>query len=187
MTERPIIFNGEMVRAILDGRKTQTRRVIKPQPPEWASSIDSSTPKMGFVKFHGGSYNQQKEYGIPTCPYGKPGDRLWVREAVSRVRRPSGEWMYRADYPVDIASAYKWNPSIHMRRDQSRITLEITDVRVERVQDISADDAKAEGIHILRQRDYGFKRVWDSINAKRGYGWDKNPWVWVVEFRRVDQ
>ena len=167
--ERPIIFSGEMVRAILDGRKTQTRRVIKPQ----------------------------RDY---CCLYGKPGDRLWVRETWCLGDDLDGnEAIYfRADAPP---GDYIWSPSIHMHREASRITLEVTDVRVERVQEISADDAEAEGIpthvveHTFRKCYRGageraakrieyFSRLWDNLNAKRGYGWDANPWVWVVAFRR---
>lgn len=204
MKERPILFSGEMVRAILDGRKTQTRRVARiPRGyEEWTPEAGSD----GTLVLRG--------QGISTwvdCPYGVPGDRLWARETW-RERGTTGihiageqdaEWLeYRADGDVDGPS---WRPSIHMPKWASRITLEVTGVRVERVQDISEEDAIAEGIQV-EDRSFGrawrnydsrmpsewfthhtasFWSLWDSINAKRGYSWESNPPVWVVEFRRV--
>ena len=164
--ERPIIFSGPMVRAILAGRKTQTRRVAK-----------------GFSH---------------KCPYGNIGDMLWAREAynpglIPERSRADGYLgcVYRAD---DFSASYSggWTPSIHMPRRHSRITLEIVSVRVERLQDISENDAKSEGVppnclpdlgNTWATYRQGFIMAWDTINAKRGYSWDSNPWVWVVQFK----
>ena len=130
------------------------------------------------------------------CPYGVPGDRLWVRETFysNGMCKNTMSCHYRATYNglfTPDTVPWKWTPSIFMPRWASRITLEITGVRVERVQDISEEDARAEGIpdeyragHRIYYRPR-FKTLWDSINAKRGFGWDSNPWVWVVEFKRV--
>jgi len=189
---KPIIFNGEMVRAILDGRKTQTRRVIKPQPEKDAvfphGSVDT------YVRTE--NANPYDDARTIKCPYGQPGDLLYVRETVSKVRRPSGKWIYRADLPQEVQRAFSWRPPIHMRRQDSRITLKITDVRVERVQEISEKDAIAEGIYwddecpedvtngwcpgAYDSPIDSFKHLWDSINAKRGYSWKANPWVWCL-------
>ncbi len=284
MRERPIIFSGEMVRAILDGRKTQTRRVVKPQ-----ASLDGFSPK--FIAqarvVPGGLVHEANggRTGIPLpCPYGVPGDRLWVREAwrvlATGVEVPpvpaltgaeigyragGAEWLecplaeigYRAggaewlECPLafyerederEDAAAHCWRPSIHMPRWASRITLEITEVRVERLQEISADDAEAEGLarvgfsRLLKvplfavspeadpKRHYSsegttfdcaraaYRDLWDVTHAPRHirrraragkptdryesrhpartepspFGWDANPWVWVLTFRRVE-
>lgn len=196
MKERPIIFSGEMVRAILEGRKTQTRRVIKPQP----SGDVGAWP-----------YDDHRENWL-VCPYGSQECRLWVRETWrpfvlgSRFNQEV-DIEYRADgqkilhHPISSEKLEKWEggfsdcswkPSIHMPRWASRITLEITDVRVERVQDITDADAVAEGIDPEEDKYDGhqvpkvnFSFLWDSINEKRGFGWDANPWVWVVEFKKV--
>lgn len=203
MKERPILFSAPMVRAILAGTKTQTRRVVKGEALQWLER-DKFTP--GFVA----------DPGNRLCPYGHPGDRLWVRE----TWRESGEgsaWHYAAEGTIlpkqrdkDLQAflarrapftweSYKWRPSIHMPRAASRITLEITAVRVERLQDISEADAMAEGVIHKQRGDIGmyfvgteaagttaagcYRNLWERIN---GFGsWDANPWVWVVEFRRV--
>ena len=180
MKEHPILFNGEMVRRLLDGRKTQTRRVIKPQPEEQLLFAESC----GFSAWVSPSLNLD-EGAMRCCPYGVPGDRLWVRETWFQGYAT----VYRADYPGDQAGpsgdpADKWRPSIHMPRWASRITLEVTGVRVERVQDISIGDAYAEGIsdgNWLSPVEK-FILLWDGIYAKRGYSWESNAWVWVVEF-----
>jgi hypothetical protein len=213
MRERPIVFNGEMVRAILDGRKTQTRRVIKPQPESvtrgwlYGGLYFADDSQMQNYLFH-------NVYGENGTPYGSAytdgtGDRLWVRETFaldksyddlspSEVR--NGDWgiWWKADHsslrPIN-AKPGKWRSPIYMPRWASRITLEIVGVRVERVQDINDMDALAEGVQQVGSIDKtglttgetvnAFRNHWDSINAKRGYGWDANPWVWVVEFRKV--
>ncbi|WP_430434768.1 hypothetical protein [Methyloversatilis sp.] len=187
MAERPMLMSAPMVRALLAGTKTQTRRAVKPQPRILAGELlcwkdDALTDDQMAVR----------------CPYGQPGDRLWVREAfmhepadycweasVSIPCRPAST-VYRADFH-ESQPGEGWKPSIHMPRSLSRILLEITAVRVERLQDISHDDACAEGIEsqkggaaacIERYRD-----LWKSINGPDS--WDANPWVWVVEFKRV--
>ena len=160
MKEHPILFTGEMVRAILDGRKTQTRRVMKSE----------------------------------RCPYGVPGDRLWVRETFSTHMRITDPYYLPPDYPDEAMGAWYWadgqpdcgdwikpKPSIFMPRWASRITLEVVAVRREQLQAISEEDARAEGL-ISRQV---FREGWDRINAKRGYGWEVNPLVRVVTFRRL--
>ena len=210
MKVRPILFNGEMVRALLDGRKTQTRRVVKNQPPghfhyHGVSGADAEA----YFSDRTEEENQAALAGKHTwrrCPYGVPGDRLWVRETwgVHHIHNhisPQNLPDMAADYfgisyraTDDGVSTWvsRWRPSIHMPRWASRITLEVTDVRVERVQAIVLDEIMAEGIprqdgrtsectHRLR-----FQRLWDSINAKRGYSWASNPWVWVVEFKVID-
>lgn len=201
MKERPILFSGEMVRAILNGRKTQTRRVMKPQPSltpsglmNWKGSI------IGEVPHESGDFTRYDEV-TPRCPYGKPGDRLWVREKFQYVTDwtgiRTGNILYattmsdKQGYGWGADTCVVWKPSIHMPRWASRITLEVVSVRVELVQDISEDDAKAEGVLPVHCNGGdgathvgGFYFLWGEINEKRGYGWDTNPWVWVVEFRR---
>lgn len=184
MKERPIIFSGEMVRAILEGRKTQTRRVVKPQP--WP--VETVDTERHVIVSH------PDKLRVPPCPYGQPGDRLWVRETWWHPRATEAHIdnvAYRADgeMPCHLVET-NWRPSIHMPRWASRILLEVTDVRVERVQDISEADVQAEGCTGSPFGPMGdavlFPRVWDSINAKRGHDWDTNPWVWVVSFRVLE-
>lgn len=218
MRERPILFSDEMVLAILQGLKTQTRRVVKPQPNlEWlALPITVGWYAPTIVDWDGredagpeifGAYDRDG-WGM-VCPYGAPGDRLWVREAFgcnchnSAQPVPGCEIVYRATGDsVDDPPFSAWRPSIHMPRWASRMALEITGVRVERVQDIGEADARAEGItgvldsafpsyHVVGERRpkchsavEAFGLLWDSINGKRGYGWAANPWVWVIEFTR---
>lgn len=204
MKERPILFSTGMVRAILDGRKTQTRRVVKPQPPHHEFNRYPSDHLN--IKIGGGQYVH--------CPYGQPGDRLWVKETLcteidaTMAEMECGKFAYKADDENNLwisENGYRIIPSIYMPRWASRITLKVVKVRMERVQAISRDDAKAEGMsnawkwdadrwnkypeHFERgQRNpyvANFSVLWDEINGKRGFGWDANPWVWVVEFRRM--
>lgn len=205
MKERGIIFNSEMVRAILDGRKTQTRRIINPQP--------ELTQKSGF-KWKGGLFGAgsddretNRNFAHKKCPFGKIGDRLWVRETFCIVHDEQfGEenWIdYRAtpkysdkkpagwDAEPNDPEALNWSPSIHMPRWASRITLEITDVRVERLQEASDDDFKAEGYPLERALTGGstdafcwFRHLWDSV-SKPDCNFESNPWVWVIEFKKV--
>ena len=177
---RPILFSGEMVRAILDGHKTQTRRVMKPQP-EVLDDI---------------------QYYVSNSPF-KTGMTLWVRETwasgsaydsynPSALTPHTGKVWYR-DTPDPDKQCGKWRPSIFMPRWASRITLEITDARIERVQDITAEDALSEGVvndqalqghHRTWVPQRLFSRLWDRINERRGYGWNANPWIWGVEFKK---
>lgn len=178
MKERPILFSAPMVRAILAGEKTQTRRMLKRQP------LFSSTPEgiSGCNKYRTHSFK---------CPYGIEGDRLWVRENIAfgkgydgqrPVDIPTGQSFVKAFYMADGPKpewAGQIRPSIHMPRAWSRILLEITGVRVERLHDISDDDAKAEGVLGF----HTYKDLWSNINGQES--WDANPWVWVVEFKKI--
>jgi len=196
---KPIIFSTPMVKAILEGRKTQTRRVIRYQRKGWRYAHLKTD--LGFMASIGHLWagffigTQSQSPGYFKCPYGKPGDELWVRETWM-PGDPAGNvpYYYRASDP-EMGKCFKWHPSIHMPRKAARILLKITDIRVERVQDIDNIGIQAEGtegLHPLgglheqqwRQR---FHSLWDSINAKRGYPWEKNPWVWVVEFKRIEE
>jgi hypothetical protein len=188
--ERPILFSGPMVRAILDGRKTQTRRVIKPQPLH---------PQVSKSDGYPGTWYGHGQLGIEpevwSCPYGVPGDRLWVRESVCLDWRESP--VYKADDPdgngareAGYSSEPKYKPSIHMPRWASRITLEISDVRVQRLQEISREDALAEGMEGGCGPGYdcaqhAFMMLWDDINCDK-YPWASNPWVWALTFRRSE-
>lgn len=203
MKERPILFSAPMVRAILEGRKTQTRRVVKPQPHSAHYPQHAEARGAGWVWM---AHDDRPTYTFATgdfrCPYGQPGERLWVRETWAKADSSLiDETFYRADGEVDgrqrafsyVKREPRWRPSIHMPRWASRIDLEVTGVRVERLQDISEADAIAEGVEpyrlpvhpvreALRHVD-GFSVLWESINGPGS--WDANPWVWVVEFRRV--
>ena len=197
MTERPIIFNGPMVRAIRDARKTQTRRVAKLvdgtggakllrlKSPYAARLVDGMGPVWSPAA---GSPEAPLPKDRLTGPYGQPGDLLYVRETWA-WRGNCWDAFYRAD-GVELPAMppnNKWKPSIHMPKSVARIWLKVTDVRVERVQDIGDDDAIAEGVE--PDSNTGsieeFSYVWDSINAKRGFGWDINPWVFVICFERI--
>ncbi|WP_175770335.1 hypothetical protein [Burkholderia anthina] len=210
MRERPILFSGSMVRAILEGRKTQTRRVMKPRRDLTVGCRLACCELAGEVNT--GHYSNSE--------FGAPSDRLWVRETheVRRIdtetfegSRPTRRYAgiaYQADggrAEVDIdlntfqtlgaKESKGWTPSIHMPRWASRITLDITAVRAERLQSIEWDEAIAEGIpdprRAARRVDpvegtvAQFRQLWDGLNAARGHGWDTNPWVWVVEFKRI--
>lgn len=187
MKERPILFSAPMVRAILEGRKTMTRRVatkIK-APKVW------TMPK-GIDSFWNVNPCWRETPG-ELCPYGQPGDRLWVRETWTNESGYTKDVCYRASALPFIADGIKWKPSIFMPRAFSRITLEITNVRVERLNDISEEYAKGEGADGLKYSGQGFEHciyreafrtLWDSINGPGS--WDANPLVWVVEFKRSD-
>lgn len=204
--EHPIIFSGPMVKAILEGRKTQTRRIVKPQPHQISATygdIEESEQYPGewFQWCNGGD-----KCPSFTCPYGMPGDRLWVRESYmphcgqpSQPGLPCGrysadaEWFYAPDkgqkHPGSYLVRGRLVPPTHMPRWASRITLEITDVRVQRVQEISEEDAKAEGIEEGNTWPYMFKpafsRLWDEINGHKS-PWISNAWVWAITFRRAE-
>jgi hypothetical protein len=228
MKERPILFSAPMVRAVLEGRKSQTRRVLRPQPHEKLADTvhyDRATGGAMWASIRG-------DHGV-ACPFGLPGERLWVREAwrVGAWKEDDGliaadyradnharrEWLdacsedssemfnrlwqqstddaMAADLETDSDGRYKWapgaspcrwRPGIHMPRWACRIVLEVAAVRVERLQQISHEDAAAEGVKCdLSARTFcdHYRVLWDSLNEKRGHGWKVNPWVWVVEFK----
>ena len=215
MKERPIIFSGPMVRSVLSGAKSQTRRVIKPQPKghvlEYVPHGDEWLPRMlNRCEDENGNYSTRGDMKLRIrCPYGQPGDRLWVREAwvecatIDSHLTRTDIYGYKADYSITDVP-WKWRPSIHMTRDASRLTLEIMTVRVERLQDISCADAIAEGIvGGAKALGYDFDfhvpglpiicgssaraaldAVWQHINGGRGFL--DNPWVWAITFKRVD-
>lgn len=232
MKERGMIFNGEMVRAILDGRKTQTRRIMKPQPGPcprgghwWPSNVFKT-----MLHVEEEMQNGKGGWGGlvgDACPFGDVGDRIWVRETftghyldddqIQDIKdgrdKASSLCEYRADYPDGYQAADGWTPSIHMPRWASRILLEITDVRVEQLNAISPEDAESEGLERTNFTGFGdepglpsypepdvyfdplkkqwkeyppeaFAGLWESIYGEES--WKANPWVWVIEFKRVE-
>lgn len=213
MKERPILFKGEMVRAILEGRKTQTRRIVKLRNRETIGAFwdhgayepfFSMAPSQSWVfRYKGSDRSMMAALGSPSwkCPYGIPGDRLWVRETWNP--EPSKPWKasYRASWRDELPPEEGWKPSIHMPRWASRINLEVTGVRVERLKEITEADAKLEGVDsspfwkinegICHRRSLDrrpkaiqrFHELWQSINGLES--WNANPWVWVVEFRKI--
>lgn len=199
--ERGMIFNGEMVRAILDGRKTETRRPVKFPLIDKNMGCELAGNELAGELAAGNHWNS---------PFGKPGEHIWVRETWAEAGASAPELLlYRANYPEHVPPHYenvppadevRWTPSIHMPRWASRITLEITCVRVERLKSISDEEARSEGVVQLRegfwkhyQPDWtqhqlsargSFATLWDSIY---GFGeWDRNPWVWVIKFKRIE-
>jgi hypothetical protein len=226
-------MSGESVRAILDGRKTQTRRVVKYAPHvkgEGAVALTWQQRMDGFGELAGGKsaapYLVGQEYGGQRlfcnliddigyaelrCPYGQPGDRLWVRESVAGNHQLAGHPVYRAEAVADdsgerdgwwvresqwspemfLPNPVKWKSPLYMPRWASRLTLEITEVRVQRVQEIDEADAVAEGVRAMPSAPAAltdrtaFGKLWNKLNAKRGYPWDSNPWVWALTFRVV--
>jgi len=184
-----------MVRAILEGRKTQTRRVVKPLGNDdgfvildygnggWPYRSDDGDSSTHIVRRGGKLYIEETPHA---CPYGQPGDRLWVRETWADVRTPASQiqTVYRADWPYKNPSTKPWKPSIHMPRWASRILLEVTGVRIERLQDISEEDAIAEGVSDILNPVGAYRELWDSINGDGA--WVANPWVWIVEFKRLE-
>lgn len=228
MAELPIIFSGPMVKALLDGQKTQTRRVVKPPPPDWITQFGYTcfTPK-GHISGRGTYKDEGPGEKFFKCPYQK-GQTLWVREAWCLLDYdqwwepgPRDLVVRPGKYPRKNACAYKadetslegercrkelgyrWKSPFFMPRWASRLALTVTNARVERVQEISEEDAKAEGIlepapvHGKwcapakgREGHWSYRKpyadLWDALNAKRGYAWARNPWVWVVEFALND-
>jgi hypothetical protein len=250
--ERPILFSGAMVRALLDGRKTQTRRVVKLphsnplgdwEPTTFGGPNGGRSANGETVPLQGGIWHTRTGDSL-ACPHGQPGDRLWVRESGVKIRLLGrSDHIFRHDEPTTPTIGHYWTeetrapgasynvagcsrsaalqssggakvvPSIHMPRWASRITLEVSGARVERLKDISSADARAEGIEFQEHFIAGqvcrswkaydsvngwypegidtapihsYRTLWDGLNAARGYGWDVNPWVWVVEFRRTE-
>ena len=203
----PMIFNTEMVRALLAGNKARTRRIVKPQPfvsdvfPSWVFPATKKEAKEGAGLF----YPNSKSSVLARCPFGKAGDLIYVRETSGEIIRqvgstPHKKSVFKADSPNAVeyydcngkpGPAVKWKPSIHMPRWASRLTLKINSVRVERIQDISEADAKKEGISFLRNAPdcdetltekqlFGF--LWDSVYPE---SWNKNEWVWVIGFEVI--
>jgi hypothetical protein len=219
--DKPILFNTEMVQAILEGRKTQTRRIIKPQPginEECFGRCTFSTERKDVGKVVFGIDNHMKTY--TKLPY-QVGDILYVRETWAEVTSLSDpfhsggnalaagidSWFYYKADNKKLPNGFKWHPSIHMPKGAARIRLRVTDVKPERVQEITEDDAIAEGIGglFLDEIAYSdnpkyevpmerqtlatdqFELLWNSIYDERGQGWDKNPWVWKITFERTDK
>ena len=199
ITERPILCQTDMVQAILEDRKTQTRRGF--HQASYLTNETQSFRGMGFINGREDQYaaaiGTENFRTIHKSKYGKPGDLLWVRETWAPLgEKPNHNWMYKSDVSQHYS---KWKPSIHMPKDASRIWLMIEEIRVERVQDISEEDAIAEGIQRIDQhgvevwRRYddkntvtmspmiSFWSLWSSINGEES--WDSNPWVWVIKFR----
>lgn len=240
MTERPILFSAPMVRAILAGKKTQTRRLVKPQPPAGCEYVMNGAGDHALC-FAAGTARSASPVCVPPtarsadhrlpCPYGIPGDRLWVREAFRSWRdtcyqrdvddehecdehcdqtyvayaatpregyrpRPDRARVTYLDESTPLESNRRllgpWKPSIHMPRWASRLTPSVASVRVERLQEISEEDARAEGVEVLDD-DGGqpwkddartaFRLLWDGLNGKRA-PWASNPWVWAVTFEK---
>lgn len=205
---RPIIFSSEMVRAIFDGRKTQTRRPMKPQPNPITNGPS------GHDKIYTSGWIDGElvpKYIIDLCPYGQPGDLLWVRETFAKNIRGCPDGLtYKADHDDHMgdgpANPIKWVSPRFMPQSASRITLKITDVRVQRIREISESDANAEGSFPEFEIDFstfvaaktndlkkastyrlGFKHLWDSIYLKKDMGWDANPYVWCISFEQTNQ
>lgn len=222
ITERPILFSTQMVQAIMEGWKRQTRRVINPQPHALTEAMRDyprtnrwwAASKMEYdnsVEYKNIGSDYQHDW---KCPYGKPGDLLYVRETWCRM---DGDYFYKSS--VKYPDTLVWKPSILMPKEAARIFLKVKDIKVQRVQDISTKDIKREGLQIptnddrplipltdkhfpheylkmaiQESRQFGeaelfrafWIQLWDSINAKRGYGWESNPWVWVVEFEKME-
>jgi len=222
MKERPILFSAPMVRAILEGRKAQTRRIVRKQFATDAepAEVSATSPEGWQISGHSGLWWDDAVACIDDairCPYGQPGDRLWVRETwrytastleesraiteditsgiavdwratyIDRCMKELGFSREEAEMADDFET---WRPSIHMPRWASRILLEVTGVRVERLQDISEADANAEGCdEPARDQDWTqcrrwYRSLWDQINGTGS--WEANPWVWVIEFKRID-
>lgn len=184
----PILFNMKMVRAILDGRKSCTRRIIKPQPQGYFEVSEEPL----YI------YDTDGKQGKITPPY-QPGDILYVRETWKQA--PNGYYYYEDWQKDDIADVTKWKPSIHMPKEAARIWLKVTNVRVERLQEITRLSVQKEGIEVDPKECAGkfdfitelfllFQELWDSTIKKSdldSYGWDANPYVWVIEFERCEK
>jgi len=217
MKEHPILFKTEMVQAILDDRKTQTRRVITPRNSiigeggNWDKfcwdglaiykdtchhghtvEYKAPLPFADGIKLHV-PYNYEEDCAIYRIyPKWDIGDKLWVKETWCNTSCISKHIIYKASTPS--ADVFKWRPSIFLSRSDSRILLEITDIKPQRLQDITEEDAETEGVEAVYTEIEGitwfrpaYQRLWDSINKKNGYGWDKNDWVWVISFKVVSK
>lgn len=193
MKESPLPLMPDMVRAYYEDRKTQTRRVVRPQPRQTPITNGSAWPHNDSCLEWNDVVADPAYYAAAGyCPYGAPGDRLWIREALVRV---DGHVAYAYDHAVVLRDGapvvWPWKrntlSSRYMPRWACRSRAELIAVRVERVQEISREDEIAEGVQPFREDapDDAFSALWDSINAKRGYDWDANSWVWVLTFRRL--
>lgn len=215
---RPILFSTPMVQAINGGRKNQTRREVKPM----SAAFDVAMNKDGSGKWPRNLDEDERWISDMKCPYGKIGDILWVRESCCYVlhehahdllegSRERNQWVYKASVHEDWMKyakekyGYKWKPSIHMPKEACRIFLKITNIKIERLQDISEEDSKLEGIKEFTKDDTVFKfglngwewgnmprtaigafcRLWQLINGMES--WDSNPWVWVIEFEKIEK
>ncbi len=226
MNEKPILFSGQMIRAILEGRKTQTRRIMNPQPPNWCERFGWTcfTPK-GSISGRGNYEDKGPGEKFFKLKYGDAKDFLWVRESFyafeQKVYSSEGtssnrQCFYREDGGILVNGA-KWKPSIHMPRWASRITLEITSLRVERLNDITESDAKAEGVtlkepttesdiaeiqisdcspdikelaRLMGPGQFGYKAEFEFLWHEingKRAPWNSNPWVWVIEFRMANE
>ena len=192
MSEKPILFNTEMVRAILDGRKTQTRRVIR--FPEGTTGHLPPSGAKDYIYWPG---------GIKRAPY-KPSDTLWVRETWKQYTAGTAGpglidgYLYKADEPQDTSGMMvedRWHPSIHMPRKAAKLFLQVINVHVEKLQEITDQDCFAEGVEDTgidwpELPKAGFKNLWESTLKKtdlQKYGWNANPWVWVISFKRIER
>lgn len=193
MAIKPILFNTEMVRAILDGRKTCTRRIVKDGIPDDAMwGYTAFTPK-GYISCRG-VYADGYGEGFFKLPY-QSEDILYVRETWGHPisLNSNKQYVFRADKIAESGfknDSHIWHPSIHMPKEAARIWLKVTDVRAERLQNMTDDDAEAEGCFDYTSTALGFPDVWDSTIKKSDlghYGWDANPWVWVIEFERCEK
>jgi hypothetical protein len=215
IVERPILFSGPMVRAILEGRKTQTRRIIKPQPNSWIDDLHGNEFRKRApyaIEDDNGNYcgwGFQDEETHYKCPYGKICERLWVRETWQHTGPELSDepgYVYRADDPDWKAlQGWVWKPSIFMPREACRIVLEIENIRVERLHEITDDDCVAEGQEPIGEKlnppggsvqlgrlngKYApvrqlFSELWTEINGANS--WNENPWVWVIQFRKIEE
>ncbi len=221
---KPILFKSDMVRAILEGRKTETRRIFKKQPTGLFQRIAHTLGYPASLGWLRAGFGEKEDPNFYKCPYGRVGDRLWVRETVCIAPRnwaPPDQCIsdddgyyhfvkYRATDPdEDVMRDYKlkWTPSIFMPRWASRIILEITEISVERVKDITDTGCVNEGLiqdwdgshhwyqfpeghkefnSASQNPKYAFRLLWDSINEKRGYSWQSNPWGWVIKFKLIE-
>ncbi len=197
MKETGFVAYQHEVKAILEGRQTMFRRVIKNQRSWWLEV--APCPTGGWWAADAPLSRVKVVEGVPgfACPYGQVGDRLWLRETFA-LMIPAGASIHAQRIPhyrADADTAPRWTPSIHMPRSASRITLEITGVKAERIQDISEKDCYAEGIEQPHKRYDGvseatrllFQYLWDSSNGGLRYGWHMNPWDWAVTFRRLNR
>lgn len=198
--EHPIIYSTPMIKAYMEDRKTMTRRVMKPQP----KMIHEIFQHQGYVYAQTELLERDKNLlnGCVRCPYGQPGDALWIRqtffanlgkllftkEELSRLKNDKefNELAQSSGLQIDV----KWTPAIFMPRKWSFYTQTITSIRVERLQDITEEDAEKEGIEFVlthKTRRDQFATLWDSINAKRGYPWASNPWIWVISYPKYSE